>query len=126
MFGYRVMDFNSFKRISDINWFKVISTTGMVFISYGGITKIASIAEEVKNPQKNLIRGALSAFLVVQIIYLVVIFVILGILSDKTLSNSLKPVSDAAYKIAPGQPLGNILLFATSIGALPGLCAAST
>ncbi len=118
IFGYRVMNFNSFKRITDVDWSKVISTTGMVFISYGGITKIASIAEEVKNPQKNIIRGALSAFIVVQIIYIFVIFVVLGILSDRALIDSLKPVSDAAYKIAPGHFLGNFFLIATSIGAL--------
>ncbi len=118
LFGYRVMDFSHFKAISNINWAQVLSTTGMVFISYGGLTKIASIAEEVKNPQKNLVKGAISAFIVVQIFYLLVIFIILGILPHAKLIDSLTPVSDAAYYFAPNSLLGRIALIITSIAAM--------
>jgi amino acid transporter/mannitol/fructose-specific phosphotransferase system IIA component (Ntr-type) len=35
----------------------LISAAGLVYISYGGITKVAGIAEEVKNPERNLPWG---------------------------------------------------------------------
>ena len=117
LFGYRVMDFNSFKTITRVNWFKVISTTGMVFISYGGLTKITSIAEEVKNPQKNLVKGALFAFVIVQTIYILVILIIIGVMPGEKLALSLKPVTDTGYQFAPGRPLGEFFLIITSIAA---------
>ena len=35
-------------------WQAVLATSGLVFVSFGGLTKVASIAEEVKQPGKNL------------------------------------------------------------------------
>ncbi len=47
----------------------IISTAGLVFISFGGLTKIASIAEEVHHPGKNLSLGMLLAWSIVTLIY---------------------------------------------------------
>ena len=117
LFGYRVMDFAVFKGMTKVNWFKVISTTGMVFISYGGLTKITSIAEEVKNPQKNLVKGALFAFIIVQAIYILVILIIIGVMPSEKLAVSLKPVTDTSYQFAPGRPIGEFFLIITSAAA---------
>jgi APA family basic amino acid/polyamine antiporter len=121
LLGYRVMDFHSFKEVNKIDWWQTITVTGMVFISYGGLTKIASISEEVKNPQKTLVRGALGAFIVVQILYLLVIFVVLGILPHEELAATYTPISIAAQYLSEDPTnslIGQIGLIVVSIGAM--------
>jgi len=53
----------------------IMATAGLVFISFGGLTKVAAISEEVKNPGKNLVYGMLLAWFVVSVFYVLVIFV---------------------------------------------------
>ncbi len=73
----------------------IISTAGMVFISYGGLLKVASVAEEVKNPGKNIPLGMFISFFVVVSLYFLVILTTVGVLGDK-LANSLTPITDGA------------------------------
>lgn len=75
----------------------VLSTAGLVFISYGGLTKIASVAEEVKNPSKNIPLGMTLSLIIVGIIYALVVFITSGLLPAESLGRSLTPISDAAY-----------------------------
>ncbi len=78
----------------------LFATAGMIFISYGGLTKIASVAEEVKNPARNIPLGMLTSFFVVSILYIFTVFVTVGVLGDNLIQASgqpsLTPISDAA------------------------------
>jgi len=47
----------------------ILAAAGMIFISYGGLTKVASLAEEVKNPGRNIPYGMFLSFFVVNILY---------------------------------------------------------
>jgi amino acid transporter/mannitol/fructose-specific phosphotransferase system IIA component (Ntr-type) len=71
----------------------VFATAGLVFISYGGLTKIASVAEEARNPGRNIPLGMFLAFIVVSLFYVLVIFVTVGLVNPKSLSGSLTPIS---------------------------------
>ena len=77
----------------------LFAAAGMVFISFGGLTKVASIAEEVKNPTKNIPYGMILAFCVVLLLYGLVISVTVGLLDKHELANSLTPISTGGYKI---------------------------
>ena len=79
----------------------VFATAGIVYISFGGLTKVASIAEEVKDPNRNIPLGMILAFCVVLIMYLLVIFATVGILDGNVLRNSLTPISTGA-KVSMG------------------------
>jgi amino acid transporter/mannitol/fructose-specific phosphotransferase system IIA component len=74
----------------------VLSTAGLVFISFGGLTKIASVAEEVRNPKINVPVGMLLAYSVVLVLYVAVVFTTVGVLSNGALEKSLTPISDGA------------------------------
>ena len=76
----------------------LFATAGMVFISYGGVTKIASIAEETKNPKRTIPYGMFLAFFVVNILYVTVVAVTIGVLDIKELTTSLTPISHSALK----------------------------
>ena len=43
----------------------ILATSGLVFVSFGGVTKVASIAEEVKKPGRNIPLGMVLAWFVV-------------------------------------------------------------
>jgi len=74
----------------------VFSTAGLVFISFGGLTKVASIAEEIKNPKINVPLGMFLAFVVVLFLYISVAFITVGVLNYDVLKISLTPISDGA------------------------------
>ena len=80
-------------------FWSVISTAGLVFVSFGGLTKVASIAEEVKNPTRNIPLGMFLSFAVVTLVYLLAIGVTIGIVDGKELSGSLIPLSLGANHI---------------------------
>lgn len=71
-------------------------TTGFVFVSYTGLLKIASVAEEIKNPARNIPLGMIVSLLVVSVFYAFMVFVTVGVLDGGRLSHSLMPISDGA------------------------------
>lgn len=88
-------------------WLKVLSTAGLVFVSYGGLTKVASIGEEVKHPGKNIPLGMILAWLVVTVFYIGVVVITIGVLDKSELvtvvdgrevAASYTPISLAAEK----------------------------
>jgi APA family basic amino acid/polyamine antiporter len=74
----------------------VLFTTGFVFVSYAGLLKIASIAEEIKNPARNIPLGMVLSLLVVSIFYALMILVTTGVLDPVEFRNSMTPISDGA------------------------------
>jgi len=96
-------------------WPVVLSTAGLVFISFGGLTKVASIAEEVKQPGKNLPLGMILAWFIVTLFYIGVIVITVGVIDGKELIGNLMPISLAASKFM-GQP-GFVLLSLAAIAA---------
>lgn len=78
----------------------VFATAGVVFVSFGGLTKVASVAEEVPNPGRNLPLGMFAAVIVVSCIYVGATFVTVGVLEPSHLSGSLTPLCQAADQFA--------------------------
>ncbi|MGM0418881.1 MAG: amino acid permease [Thermodesulfobacteriota bacterium] len=72
------------------------ATTGFVFISFGGLLKVASIGEEVKNPSKNLPLGMILALACVVFVYTITLITIFGLTEKQVLIQSLTPIADAA------------------------------
>jgi APA family basic amino acid/polyamine antiporter len=74
----------------------VFFTTGFVFVSYTGLLKIASVAEEIKNPTRNIPLGMVLSLSIVMLLYAFMVFVTTGVLEADKLSHSLTPISDGA------------------------------
>jgi amino acid transporter/mannitol/fructose-specific phosphotransferase system IIA component (Ntr-type) len=115
LFGAHSMDAVRFKGFLDKGWPAIFATAGLVFISFGGLTKAASIAEEVKDPGRNLPLGMLLAWLVVTIFYLLVILVTVGLVDGSELTTSLTPISLSASKFTG--PAGFALLGIAAVSA---------
>ena len=74
----------------------IFTTAGFIFVSFGGLLKVASVAEEVKDPGRVVPLGMMLSLLVVGILYMLVVLVTSGVLPAAELHRSLTPISDAA------------------------------
>jgi len=63
----------------------VFATAGFVFVSYGGLLKVASVAEEVRNPGRTIPAGMILSLLVTGGFYAVLIHVTVGVLPGEQL-----------------------------------------
>lgn len=88
-----------------------LGATGMIFITYLGLAKASAVAEEVRNPARDLPLGIISSVVSVVILYTLVLVVTNGILSVDVLAGSVTPISDAARVIA-GQAGVTLAVFA--------------
>jgi len=94
--GMGTVNYSHFSPFFSKGMGSMFATASFVFISYGGLTKIAALAEETKNPGRNLPLGMILAVTVTAIIYALVIFVTIGVLNLDLLRHDLTPISDGA------------------------------
>ncbi len=78
----------------------ILSTAGMVYISYVGVTKVASVSEEVVNPERNLPRGVFLSLGTALAIYLLCTTVLVGVLPPAELATSITPMAAGARALA--------------------------
>jgi len=97
--GVPHLNIRNFEPFAPNGFLAVLSTAGFVFISYGGLLKVASIAEETKNPARTVPLAMIFSLITVIILYTTVIFITSGVLSDSVLDTSLTPISDGAHAI---------------------------
>ena len=106
-----------FARFMDKGIGAVFATAGLVFVSFGGLTKVASIAGEVRRPGRNLPAGMFAALLVVSLLYVAAAFVTVGVLRAGQLYDpqtgyvNLTPLCTAAGEFL-GQ--GGVILLAAA------------
>lgn len=79
-----------------------VSTIAFVFVSFGGLINVASIAEEVRNPRRNIPLGILLSVAAITLIYGAVLYVTVGILPAADLGSSLRPLADTGRILAGG------------------------
>lgn len=126
--GVFSIDLSRFEGFFDKGGSSILATSGLVFISYVGVTKVASIAEEIENPQRNLPLGVFLGLGTSVVIYIIGLIVMVGVTPSETLSGSLTPVGDAAQSFAgfPGLVLISIAaLFAFMSVANAGILSSS-
>ncbi len=99
----------------DKSTYSILTVSGMVFVSFGGLLKISSVSEEVVNPVRNIPLGIISSVTVVTILYTLILIVTVGTLDASKLSNSLTPLADAANNFYG--PHGFMLITAAAIFA---------
>ncbi|MDD1665189.1 MAG: amino acid permease [Methanomicrobiales archaeon] len=76
-----------------------LSGASIIFFAFIGFNTIAVIAEEVKDPEKNVPRAVLIAFAICTLLYIGVSVVSVGLLSWKVLGLSSAPL-EAALRVA--------------------------
>lgn len=74
----------------------LVSTVAFVYISYAGVTKVAAIAGEIKNPSVNLPRAMILSLLIMSAIYVSVAFVLVGNIPLEALQSDIRPIYTVA------------------------------
>ena len=104
---------------------ELLPATGLVFVSFLGYAKIATVAEEMKNPGRNLPIAIVGSVAIVTVIYGFLVTVMLGIVPWPDLDLDA-PVAQAAETAFPGgiaaaaatvMTLGALLATASSANA---------
>ena len=111
--GLPAINIQHFEPFAPKGFSAIFSAAGFVFISYGGLLKVASIAEEVKNPGRTVPLGMIFSLLVVSILYTTIVFITSGVLGAAALDHSLTPISDGAAVFMGNK--GKILLSIAAI-----------
>ncbi|MCZ6734697.1 MAG: APC family permease, partial [Planctomycetota bacterium] len=108
--GSMDVDRKHFSGFFDKGFTSIVSTAGLVFISYVGVTNIASVAEEVKNPQRNLPLGIFLALGTAVLVYALGISVMVGVIGWEKLAETFTPVemTAAAFGIKWGVVLVSV------------------
>jgi amino acid transporter/mannitol/fructose-specific phosphotransferase system IIA component (Ntr-type) len=96
-----------------------VATVGMVFVSYAGLTKVASIAEEVKQPDKNIPLGMFLSIFSAILIYVVGVFIMISLLDPTELRQDLTPVATAGEVFMSWLPgdIGILLIVIAAVAA---------
>ena len=74
----------------------LLSATGLVFVSYIGVTKVASVAEEVRRPGRNLPLSILTSVGIAIVLYPAVVAVMVGVTPANELATTETPLLTAA------------------------------
>ena len=118
--AYTSMNVINFQPFAPNELKSILPATGFVFISYGGLLKVASVAEEVKNPGKTIPRAMLLAFVSIILIYMSVIFAAIAVaggpIESSLLAGSKDPLADAIKLFTT--KTGHLLITAAAIMAI--------
>ena len=82
------------------------ATVGLVFVSYAGLTKVASVAEEVRDPDRNIPLGMILSLMTAAVLYSVGVYILVAVLPPDELRNDLTPVATAAAAFFDWLPAG--------------------
>ena len=126
--GVFSIDADNFVPFAPFGAAPIASTTALVFVSFLGFVKIAAVAEEIKDPSKNLPRTLIGSVALVTVLYVVILLVIGGIFPQDTIGEVRDPLTAAARTLFG--PIGAILiifagLLATLSSANASIMAAS-
>jgi APA family basic amino acid/polyamine antiporter len=105
----------------------VVTAAAFVFVSYAGVTKVASVAEEIADPGRNLPLGILGSMGLMVVLYVAVVAAIVGLNDPAVLTNggpggdtpSLTPMADAAGQLFGG--VGVVVVSVTAVLALTSM-----
>ncbi|MFC6729930.1 APC family permease, partial [Natronoarchaeum mannanilyticum] len=89
---------------TDMGYGAILPGTALVFVSFLGYAKIATVAEELKNPGRNLPIAVIGSVGIVTVIYAILVTTMLGIVPWDTLDDNV-PVSQVAEITFAGVPL---------------------
>ncbi|MFB6361458.1 MAG: amino acid permease, partial [Halobacteriales archaeon] len=110
----------------------LLTTTGIIFVSYLGFVQITSVAEEIKDPGKNLPRAVIGSVLLVTAIYALVLMTMAaaveqGFIAEQQLAGRIAIVEVGRLVLGPIGALALLLggLLATASSANASILASS-
>lgn len=96
-----------------------LAAVAMIFIAYTGVTKVASLAEEIRRPERNIPLGMVLALLVTTTIYAAGVWLMTVKLPLDALRQTMVPAADTMARFTPWLPVqaGILLIVLAAAGA---------
>ena len=94
-------------------WGAAFGTVGLIIVSFTGFEKVATVAEEIKDPVRNLPRAIIGSVVIATVVYGAVVYVLTGVLNEQQIVEFDPPMIEAAEQF-----MGNIGGLVIGIGAL--------
>ncbi len=121
-FGVLDADVQTLRPIAPAGYGDLLPVTGLIFVSYLGFVQITSVAEEIKDPGRNLPRAVIGSVLIVTVVYALVLLVVLAAVPNEVVAGSDTAMVDAAGLImgpigAAALLFGGLLATASSANA---------
>ena len=117
-------DLSTLTPIAPKGWGQLLPGTALIFVSFLGFAKITTVAEEIKNPGRNLPLAVVGSVVIVTIMYAIIMVVLMGVINWDVLADSSTPVIDVA-EVAFGNTLG-LAALGGSLILLGGLLATAS
>jgi APA family basic amino acid/polyamine antiporter len=103
----------------EFGWSGILRGAGVVFFVFIGFDIVATMAQETKNPQRNMPIGILGSLIVCTILFVLFGYVMTGLANYKEFKDSAAPVAIAIektpYAWLSGAIIGAILIGYTSV-----------
>ncbi|QZX99973.1 amino acid permease [Halobaculum rubrum] len=109
----------------------MLTTTGLIFVSYLGFVQITSVAEEIKDPGRNLPRAVIGSVVIVTVIYALVLIVMSAAVEQGFIANipdgQIAVVEVARIVLGPAGAIAMLIggLLATASSANASILASS-
>jgi APA family basic amino acid/polyamine antiporter len=89
---------------SDVSWNAIARGAALSFFAFIGFEDMVNVAEEVKDPERNMPRAILIALVVTGIVYLLVVIVATTVVAPATLADSEAPLLSVVQRATDAVP----------------------
>lgn len=113
LYGINDVSRANFQNLAPYGWEGILEGAGIIFFAFAGFGRVATVAEEVIEPRKNIPKAILLALTVCTLLYFLTGFVTVGLLGWGQVASSSAPIAEAISKA--GNSYAVILV---AIGAL--------
>lgn len=122
--GLPSLDPGHFDGFFDAGASAILATAGFVYISYVGVTKVASLSEEIEDPERVLPRAVFYSLGTAFVVYGLGTALMVGVLPAEELAGNLTPVASTAAALF-GEP-GRWILAVAALLAFVSVANAGT
>jgi len=98
----------------------ILAGAGFVFVSYNGVTKVCSLAEEIKDPDRNIPLGMALSLGLVTALYAIIALVVVANVDLAHVHHDQTPIATAAGAI--GGPTFKVVMAVIAIIGLISMC----
>ena len=103
----------------------LLEAAGAVFVSYAGVTKVASVAEEIENPSRNIPIGMMGSLVFISLLYVLTVWVLIGVLPENDIGGlgniAIPGAEDAVVAEAASLLLGTPGVILVTVAAMLAL-----
>ncbi|WP_235492601.1 MULTISPECIES: APC family permease [unclassified Leifsonia] len=111
---------------TDAGFYGVLQSAGLLFFCFAGYARMATLGEEVRDPQRTLPRAIIMALAIALVLYSVVGALCLSVLGVDGLASSTSPLADLASAALGGAAwpvVATVVAAIASLGSLIGILA---